>query len=525
MQPRWIAGLALLIATAGRADPMEPDDLPDPRPEIATNEPSVALPAVPGFELPPAEPGVHGPRELRVHGRALLGREIKTRGYVTSIYDCAAALAEANPQAPRAQVALSIRRDPALCARLWFYLGDAAGALREASIWVVDVPRRPAGFEREAVSNEDYVRYLAQPRIAPGDHVIVTGQWTTRSPHNDHASHGLLVYRALEHAPPIAATGPSPPPTATPAPGEAEVAVVTRPPLRKLVPVPVFNASVDHLNACNRQIAAGHPDAGIAECQAALAIWNGNHLAWYEIASAHIARGAWAEARAAAEHAVTARPDRAMYQLYHGIALYEAEHDRAQRDRAQREHRPPDEVEVDPSELALDAARDALVRATRLGPRLWRAHYYLGRVYRDLDDARRAAEQFTQAIAAHPTYRAGYVALCELYRSWDYVDQALAVAKLGTTVLPGEAELWSELGMAQAARRADEAAIAAFDRALALRPQDVAARFQRGQVHARRGDVASARSDLEAVVASSARSAQMSEIRPIALEILSRLRR
>jgi Tfp pilus assembly protein PilF len=34
---------------------------------------------------------------------------------------------------------------------------------------------------------------------------------------------------------------------------------------------------------------------------------------------------------------------------------------------------------------------------------LWRAHCYLGRVYRDLDDSRHAAEQFSRAIATHPT--------------------------------------------------------------------------------------------------------------------------
>ena len=72
MRTAWTAGLVLLIATTARADPTEPDDLPDPRPEIARNEPRVALPAVPGFELPVAEGGVHRPRELRVRGSALL---------------------------------------------------------------------------------------------------------------------------------------------------------------------------------------------------------------------------------------------------------------------------------------------------------------------------------------------------------------------------------------------------------------------------------------------------------------------
>src|ERR1041384_5483861 len=95
LTPTFIVSL-LLITTGAHADRpsdrMEPDDRPDPRPELATNQPRVGLPAGPSFELPPSEPGMHGPRELRVRGRSLLGTEIKARGYVTSIYDCPAAM-------------------------------------------------------------------------------------------------------------------------------------------------------------------------------------------------------------------------------------------------------------------------------------------------------------------------------------------------------------------------------------------------------------------------------------------------
>jgi tetratricopeptide (TPR) repeat protein len=193
-----------------------------------------------------------------------------------------------------------------------------------------------------------------------------------------------------------------------------------------------------------------------------------------------------------------------MYQLYYGISLYEAELQRAKDDQARRENKKPEDITLDPAGLKLDAARDALVRATKLAPTLWRAHYYLGRVYRDLDDPRRAAEQFTQTIAMHPTYRYGYVALIDLYRRWDYIDQALAVANLGTARVPTAdvGELWFELGMAYDAKRADAKAIEAFSTAIALRPDDLNAKFQRGQILARRGEVAAARRDLEDVTRS-----------------------
>jgi tetratricopeptide (TPR) repeat protein len=505
-----IAGLmVVLISTAARAGgELEPDDLPGPKPEVATGEAKVDLPAVPSFELPAVEPGFHGVRELRVHGRPLQGSEVRVKGYVTSIYDCVAVLAITRPQASHAELLLSIDNDPRQCERPRFYLGDAKGASREASIWVVDVPRLPAKPERDAMSPAELAQWPAVPKLAVGDYLIVTGTWSTRSPHNERNTGGLLIYKALGHAVPDPARSTIATPSAT-APDDPEIAVVTRAPLRKYISVITRNASVDHLNACNKAITAQQYDAGIAKCEQAIAVWDGNHLAWYGVASAHLARSEWAEARVAAERAVALRPDEAMYQLYYGIALYEDA-------RAQIEHKKPD----DASALQLSAARDALWRATKRAPELWRAHYYLGRVYGDLDDARRAAEQLTRAIATHPSYRASYLALIELYRRWQYVDQALAVATIGLrSVPPGDArELWFAAGMAYDETHADDQAIAAFTRALAAKPEDKQSKFQRGQVYLRKGDLASAKRDLEDVVKSP--DPQLGDATSIAAQLL-----
>ena len=376
---------------------------------------------------------------------------------------------------------------------------------REASIWVVDVPRPPAKSERQRLSGDALKAWPAVPRLAIGDHVIVTGTWATRSPHNEHNTSGLLVYKSLEHA---ARAAGSPATTATPpasVPNDADIAVVTKPPPRKAVDEATRNASAGQLSACNKAIAARQYDAALAACEAATNKWDGNHLAWYAAASAHMAKSEWPAATAAVERAVALRPDQGMYQLYHGISLYEAEQARARDEQARRDHKKPDEVTVDPPALKLDAARDALLRAARLAPDLWRAHYYLGRVYRDLDDSRHAAEQFTRTIKTHPTYRFGYIALIELYRRWDYIDQAIAVAMLGTAnVSAADAgELWYEAGMAYDARHATDQAIDAFSKAIAGKPDDASSKFQRGQVYFRKGDLANARHDLEDVVSSS----------------------
>jgi tetratricopeptide (TPR) repeat protein len=295
--------------------------------------------------------------------------------------------------------------------------------------------------------------------------------------------------------------------------------------MRKLVSNSIRNASVDHYSACNKANATRQFDVAITECQAAVQAWPDNHLAWYLWAAAHMAKGEWQKAREAVEHAVTLRPDQAMYQQYHGIALYEAELARVRDDQAQKQGKKPEEVEVEPGLLQLDAARDALRRAVKLNPRLWRAHMYLGRIYRDLDDSRRAAEQFGQTIATYPAYRFGYIALIELYRKWSYNDQAAAVAQQGTQhVPPAESgELWFELGMACYARHDDDKAIDAFTRALAVQPGDLVSKFQRGQVYFRKNDFESARRDLEEVVRSSDPS--VAATKPLAVQMLDQIAR
>jgi tetratricopeptide (TPR) repeat protein len=479
---------------------MEVDDLPGPPLEAIRNPAKIEVPALPAFDLPVSELGFRSPRELRVRGKATIGAEIKVKGYITWVYDCSAQLASVNTEANRAQILLSIDSDPSLCERPKFYLGDNKDTSQDASIWVVEVPRAPTKSERQRLSKEELKAWPVVPKVATGDYVTVIGTWALDS-RNEHNPDGLLIFKSLTHSPPRTGAVPTAPVMFT---RDTNVAVVTKAPMRNWVDATIRNTSVDHLNACNKAIAAKQYDAALKSCQLATKLWAGNHLAWYATASVHMARTEWSQARAPIERAVALRPDQGMYHLYLGISLYEAEIQRGRAAQARRENKKPEEITLDPSGLKLDAARDALVRATKLAPTLWRAHFYLGRVYRDLDDPRRAAEEFTQTIAAHPTYRYAYVALIELYRRWDYVDQALAVAHVGTSHVPAvdAGDLWFELGMAYNAKRADAKAIEAFTTTLTFRPDDMNAKFQRGQILARKGEVAAAKRDLEDVATS-----------------------
>ena len=487
---------------------LERDDLPPPQPEVARHPAGIPTPVIPTFELPVLETGFHAPRELRVRGKALLGSDIKVRGYVTALYDCTEALTASNPGATRDRIETAIREDASLCDRTMFWLGDAHDTPRELSIAVVAPPPDPR-------------RTRALPRVSIGDYAVVTGTWGSDAP-GDRTDPVLRFASAERWTPPVGGTLEQ----AAPAKElEIEMEISGDAPMRKFVDDVTLNASLGHLNACNKAIAARQYDDGIAECREATAVWDGNHLAWYAWASAHMARREWMKARVAIERAVALRPDQAMYQLYRGISLYELERDAARDAQARRDRKKPEEVEPDPAAMKLAPARDALIAAVRAGPDLWRAHYYLGRVYRDLDEPRHAAVQFTQTIKTHPGYRFAYVALIELYRRWDYIDQALAVAKLGTSYVPAaeSGELWFEVGMAYDAKRADDKALDAFSRALASRPDDSDAKFQRGQIYLRRGNVAGARRDLEDVARSP--DAKLGVVKQLATQMLAQISR
>src|SRR5262249_31313772 len=136
----------------------------------------------------------------------------------------------------------------------------------------------------------------------------------------------------------------------------------------------------------------------------------------------------WKDAVDAAQNAVQLAPGQAMYQMFYGLALYERARQQATEQQAQRDNKKPEEITPDMSAVSFEKPLQHLQEAVKLNNELWRAHYYLGRIYRDSGKVKEAAEEFTKALQSVPSQSAPWVALAELYRSWDYTDQALAVA-------------------------------------------------------------------------------------------------
>lgn len=231
------------------------------------------------------------------------------------------------------------------------------------------------------------------------------------------------------------------------------------------------------------------------------ATWDHNHMAWYMLAGVHALTGDFAAARDAAAHAVAARPDAAMYQLLLGRLAYEARIAKTRAELAAAQGKQPDPVVLDLAAVDFTEALRPLLAAVQLEPGLWRAHYYIGRIYRDNGHWNEAAGEFTAAVRLGATAPEPYVALGELYRRWGVRDLAVTVARLGTLHVVGSAQLWFELGMAHDDLRHDADAIAAFTKALELDPDYAIARFQRGQTYFRTKARAKAKADLKEFVA------------------------
>lgn len=261
------------------------------------------------------------------------------------------------------------------------------------------------------------------------------------------------------------------------------------------------NESVKLSNEGTKAYGQKQYETAIDHYKKAVDTWHENHVAWYGLAGAEIGKGDWNAAADAMEKAVQIAPEQAMYQMVYGYSLYNKAIDNAREDQARRENKKPEEVQPDLSVVNFEKAQQYLAKAVELNQDLWRAHYYLGRIYRDTGKSKEAADELNKALSYGPTDAAPWIALAELYRRWDYTDQAIAVATQATTVVPqgadAYADLWYEVGMGYDDKRQDDKAIESFTKALDVKHDHAKSKFQRGQAYFRKGDFTNAKKDLE----------------------------
>ena len=184
-----------LVFTAGGCNN---NQLEGAKAEVQQGAIKVTVPAVPAFEVPkPNADGSHTIKELRVQGQKYLKQEISVSGFVVWAYDCATAIRQ--PSEDDAAVKKRIEEDPTLCRRPAFYLGDTADTPVERAAWIVEVPRLPTAAEKKNLPKEAIEAWPAVPPYKVGDQVVVTGTWTTSSPHGESNTDGLLVYKQMKN--------------------------------------------------------------------------------------------------------------------------------------------------------------------------------------------------------------------------------------------------------------------------------------------------------------------------------------
>ena len=146
-------------------------------------------------------------------------------------------------------------------------------------------------------------------------------------------------------------------------------------------------------------------------------------------------------------------------------------------------------------------ARAAFARAVALNPRFGIAQSNLGAALLDSGDKSAAAEHLDRAIpllghsadAADALYFRAKIDL-------DTGNSAAAVSHLDKAVAlrPDFAEAWSDLGQAKKLLLDEPGALAAFQRAVALKPSDAVAQYRLGAEYLRQEKVAQAIDPLEA---------------------------
>lgn len=408
--------------------------------QIEENPPEVALPARPNFALPVADAGFVALRALRVRVSDHVGTDVKVEGYVTWIYDCVEAV-KAKTKKSRAEVVRSIEADPTQCRRPTIHLGETPGEAPERGTWVVQVPRPPTKAERKHLPKAELDAWPAVPKIKKGDRVIIRGRFDLQAPGGDANTDGLIVYAGLDHVP---AGAPS------------TVSAPTEPPPHPPLPTPPATPRGDR---------TVDPGPGRA-CAAAVEANDGGKTA------------------AACGEAARLDPAHAGYHLWAGIAAQELV------------PRTPK-----PSEMDYSEALTHVVRALAAEPRLWRAHVTIGRIERTVGHDREAAAAFEAAIRAAPRQVAPYVALATIYQRWQYLDEALEVARAGTALVRGKeaAELWVQQAQIEHQRGELAAAQFSLDEALNADSDHLAARYYRGFWAFQRGDLATARRELDVV--------------------------
>jgi len=191
---------ALLIGGTG----CPKDEFAGPKAEVPETNIKLDLPAVPEFKMPAPYPdGAHPVAEMRLKGNTFLDTEVRVKGYVIWMYDCATAIR--TPDMSDKDLTQMLADEPERCNRPNLYLGDKPDDIPDRGIWVVDIPRHPREDEKKVLPKEMLAEWPEVPDFKVGQEVTVVGKWTLKSPEGFANSAGLMAYTSMiDHSvPPV----------------------------------------------------------------------------------------------------------------------------------------------------------------------------------------------------------------------------------------------------------------------------------------------------------------------------------
>ncbi|WP_428267473.1 tetratricopeptide repeat protein [Haliangium sp.] len=248
-------------------------------------------------------------------------------------------------------------------------------------------------------------------------------------------------------------------------------------PLVAACPNQQLHLSIEQMNSGIQAFETGSFATAQQHFEQAAHIYPDNHAAWYYLGFSYERMRDWEKAAESFAEAVKLKKDEPMYQMWHGIALYES------------------------GKYSL--AESYLEKAIELEPSLYRGYWFLGSIYEHSDRPEEAAQMWTRAAQLNPEWGRPFVSLGVLYLRWDMLSEAYEVLEQGTQHVRGEElpDVYYYLGLTYDAQKNWDKAVDAYTQSIekskAINRDNVEAKFQRGLVYLRQGDKENAKPDLE----------------------------
>jgi tetratricopeptide (TPR) repeat protein len=201
------------------------------------------------------------------------------------------------------------------------------------------------------------------------------------------------------------------------------------------------------------------------ELEAATTLNPDNHQAAYALGQVYADQKKWEKAIDAFSLAVKGSPQDAMYRYKLGQSLFEGD-------------------KMEPAKKEFD-------KALSINKRLFKAHWYNGRILENLGQLKEAASAWSEAAKLNPAFGKPFIDLGKLYYEWDFLQEAVAVLSQGAQYARDAEDLtniYYYLGMAYDGLKQYDKAADAYLNAISARKENVEARLQAGMAFANQGE-------------------------------------